>query len=78
MERKLKIRFANISDLPSIVDIYNQAIRSRCSTGDVEEFAVDQRIGWFENKSNLRPSITVPSSKQGTIMVRKPALNFVN
>ena len=46
------IRFANIADLPFIVDIYNQAIRSRCATGDMQEFAVDERIEWFEKFDN--------------------------
>lgn len=46
------IRIAEISDLPSIVDIYNQAIRSRSATGDMNEFTVDERVGWF-NKFDL-------------------------
>ena len=48
MNNKISIRFAEIDDLPSIVDIYNQAIRSRHATGDMEEFEVDDRVGWFE------------------------------
>lgn len=47
MQKKLSIRFANISDLPSIVDIYNQAIRSKSATGDMDEFSVENRINWF-------------------------------
>jgi len=48
MKKELKIRFANISDLPSIVNIYNQAIKSKWATGDLEEFKVSDRIKWFE------------------------------
>jgi L-amino acid N-acyltransferase YncA len=48
MEKELIIRFAKISDLSSIVDIYNQAIRTKCATGDMEEFEVQDRIKWFE------------------------------
>jgi len=48
----LNIRFANRNDLPFIVDIYNQAIRSKCATGDLTEFTVEQRIDWF-NKFNI-------------------------
>ncbi len=44
----ISIRFAEISDLPSIVDIYNQAIRSRKATGDMTEFTIEQRIEWFK------------------------------
>ena len=43
-----KIRIATINDLPFIVDIYNQAIRSRIATGDMEEFSVEERKIWFE------------------------------
>jgi len=42
------IRIASIYDLPFIVDIYNQAIRSRLATGDMEEFSVEDRVIWFE------------------------------
>lgn len=48
MKKELIIRFVNITDLPFIVDIYNQAIRSRCATGDMEEFGVDDRIEWLK------------------------------
>lgn len=48
MRNKLTIRFAEFSDLSSIVDIYNQAIRTKCATGDTEEFNVEERAGWFE------------------------------
>ncbi len=47
MKNKTTIRIANIDDLPFIVDIYNQAIRSKSATGDMNEFTVDERIIWF-------------------------------
>lgn len=48
MEKEYTIRFAKLSDLPSIVEIYNQAIRTKCATGDTEEFGVIDRIKWFK------------------------------
>lgn len=51
MKREIKIRLAKLSDLPSIVDIYNQAIRSQFATGDLTEFDVEERQEWF-NKFN--------------------------
>ena len=51
-EKELIIRFADITDLSSITDIYNQAIRTKCATGDMEEFSVDDRIEWFEKFDN--------------------------
>jgi L-amino acid N-acyltransferase YncA len=53
MKSELKIRFANRNDLPFVVEIYNQAIRSGCATGDITEFTIEQRIDWF-NKLILK------------------------
>ncbi len=47
MKTKPKIRIAKINDLPFIVDIYNQAIRSGTATGDMDEFNVEERVEWF-------------------------------
>lgn len=52
MQENLKIRLANITDLPSITNIYNQAIRTKSATGDLTEFTVEQRIGWFNKFDN--------------------------
>ena len=41
------IRLAKLSDLPAIVDIYNQAIRSGIATGDLYEFKAQDREDWF-------------------------------
>jgi len=48
----IKIRFSKSTDLPSIVDIYNQAIRSNNATGDLTEFSVEQRLNWFNKFDN--------------------------
>ena len=45
---KATIRLGNEKDLPAIVRIYNQAIRSGIATGDLTEFTVDQRRSWFQ------------------------------
>ena len=52
MKKELTIRFSKITDLPFIVDIYNQAIRSKCATGDMNEFSVEDRIDWFNKYDN--------------------------
>ena len=41
------IRLAQIDDLPVIVDIYNQAIPSKRSTGDTQPVRVTDRVTWF-------------------------------
>jgi len=48
----IKIRFSKRTDLPFIVDIYNQAIRSNIATGDLTEFSVEQRLDWFNKFDN--------------------------
>ena len=52
MKPRLNIRFANISDLPFIVDIYNQAIKANDATGDLTEFTIEQRLDWFNKFDN--------------------------
>ena len=47
MNKDIKIRPALFEDLTSIVDICNQAIRSRRATGNLWEFSVRERIDWF-------------------------------
>ena len=48
MEIQANIRHATIEDLPAIVDVYNQAIRSKFATGDTEEYDVESRTEWFQ------------------------------
>lgn len=43
----IKIQLASINNLPDIVAIYNQAIRTKSATGDMDEFEVEERIEWF-------------------------------
>ncbi len=51
MKKDIKIRPALFEDLTSIVNISNQAIRSRRATGNLWEFSVRERVDWF-NKHN--------------------------
>jgi len=44
-----KIRIAKIKDLESIVEIYNQAIKSRFETADTMEIKPEERFEWFNN-----------------------------
>jgi L-amino acid N-acyltransferase YncA len=44
----MMIRVAQIDDLPAIVDIYNQSIPSKQSTGDIQPLSVRDRMPWFE------------------------------
>jgi phosphinothricin acetyltransferase len=48
MVKDLNFRFAELNDLPILVSIYNQAIKSKCATGDTVEFEVEDRLNWFQ------------------------------
>ena len=45
------IRDASEADLPAIVEIYNEAIRGRVSTAQLDEVSVKQRLPWFRQHS---------------------------
>ena len=50
------IRTAQIDDLPMIVDIYNQSIPSKRSTGDTQSVSVEDRLAWFrEHRPDEHP-----------------------
>ncbi|WP_461633297.1 GNAT family N-acetyltransferase [Labilibaculum euxinus] len=44
----MKIRLSTISDLAAINDIYNQAVRKRYCTADLDEISLEQCTKWFE------------------------------
>ena len=50
----LQIRFADNLDLLSMVEIYNQAIRTKKATGDLDEFSLSNRVEWFAGFDNDR------------------------
>lgn len=45
------IRDALEADLPAIVEIYNEAIRGRVSTAQLDEVSVEERRPWFRQHS---------------------------
>ncbi|WP_372752167.1 N-acetyltransferase family protein [Labilibaculum sp.] len=52
----MKIRLATQADLPSINGIYNQAVRKRYCTADLDEITMEKRIEWFaRHKSDKYP-----------------------
>ena len=62
------IRKAKVSDLPSIVGIYNQAIDARRCTGDTEHFNTETRTPWFESHSgNAKTPVFVYESEHGVV-----------
>ena len=44
------IRDAQISDLNSIVQIYNSTISDRLATADTEPITVESRVSWLQNR----------------------------
>jgi len=51
----IEIRRAVESDLPAIVDIYNQSIPGGWSTADTQAVSVNDRRQWFKRFSDSRP-----------------------
>jgi len=44
----VNIRIAELKDLESLVEIYNQAVAAREKTADLETVTIDSRRQWFE------------------------------
>lgn len=77
------VRFANKGDLPTIVKIYNQVIRSGTATGDLDEFEMKDRIAWFEKFDEENYPIYVVESKgeiagYGTLSPYRPGRGAMN
>ena len=60
----MKTRLARQSDLPEIVDIYNQTIDSRMVTADTEAQSVDSKQSWFESHTENRPLYVVTENEK--------------
>ena len=56
---KVTIRVATEPDLKEIVEIFNQAIRTRMSVGYTREVTVEERREWFQEHSSDRYPIYV-------------------
>jgi L-amino acid N-acyltransferase YncA len=60
----MTIRIAQIDDLPAIVDIYNQSIPSKQSTGDTQPLRVEDRTAWFsEHRPEEHPIYVAEADK---------------
>ncbi|MDN4524836.1 GNAT family N-acetyltransferase [Fictibacillus fluitans] len=53
----VQIRDAHLGDLPALLDIYNEAIRTLTATFDLEEQTLAQRKKWFEKYGGAFPLI---------------------
>ena len=59
------MRLAQMYDLPAIVDIYNQAIPSKQSTGDTQPVRVEDRLAWFaDHRSEEHPIFVAEVDRQ--------------
>ncbi|MBI9058858.1 MAG: N-acetyltransferase [Labilibaculum sp.] len=56
----MNIRLANSSDLSVINEIYNQAVRKRYCTADLDEIDMEERRNWFDShKPDTHPVFVV-------------------
>jgi L-amino acid N-acyltransferase len=51
----MRIRPAGIEDLPSILDIYNEAVRNTVATFDTDPRSMPQQEAWFEQHGQRHP-----------------------
>lgn len=59
----MEIRLAIQSDLTAINDIYNQAVRKRYCTADLDEINMEERENWFDSHNpNTHPIFVVEIS----------------
>ncbi len=49
------IRLANIGDIGSITEIYNEAVLNGVATFDTQEKTVEDRIAWFNSRRPIHP-----------------------
>jgi len=54
-QTKALIRRAELSDVPAITEIYNEAILTTTATFDTEPKSVDERKNWFESHDERHP-----------------------
>ncbi len=59
-----KIRKANISDIPDIKNIYNQAIKNTNSTFDTVEKTTSEMKEWFKEHGSKNPIIVFEKEKK--------------
>jgi phosphinothricin acetyltransferase len=53
------IRFADLGDLPRIIEIYNQAVLSGRSTADLTPIRMEERLDWFSEHTPKKYPIFV-------------------
>ena len=54
------IRHTRRNDLPTIVEIYNQAIPSKQSTADTQPLHVEDRVAWFAERHPKQHTVVSP------------------
>ena len=59
MKISFTIRDASETDLPAIIEIYNQSIPAGRSTADTVPITVAERVGWFQQFDSARRPIWV-------------------
>jgi phosphinothricin acetyltransferase len=53
------VRLANARDIPAILEIYNEAVRTRTATADLSPQSLEDRISWFAARDMRRRPVLV-------------------
>jgi L-amino acid N-acyltransferase YncA len=65
---QLTYKNAAISDLPTIVEIYNSIIFSRIVTADIEPVTIENRLSWFHEHTPDKRPLWVIENENKTII----------
>lgn len=60
----IEIRDAVLEDLPSMLEIYNEAVLNTTSTFDIKEQTLEQRKNWFQKYGGRYPLIVATSNEE--------------
>lgn len=63
----MKTRPASHADLPSILEIYNEAVRNTTATYDYEPRTLEHRVAWFEDHEKHNYPVFVAEAGDGSI-----------
>jgi L-amino acid N-acyltransferase YncA len=64
----ITIRTAETTDLPAILDIYNDAVLNTTASYDYEPHTLEQRHGWFEQHQAMGYPVLVAINAEGVVV----------
>ena len=60
----LKVRRGRLGDVPTLAEIYNDAVSTTAATFDLVTKSLEERRGWFEEHDDAHPLVVVESDSR--------------